>query len=466
MRLFKNSKQSHSLSLNKREDAFRLNQPFETPFFEKYRILLILVGLVILVLLFVWFKKPATAVDAAGESNEAVTQTARAALAVKTVKMRRTLLNVPVPANGNIAPWQEAVVGAEVNGLLLNEVLVNVGDNVQRGQVLARFASGTIAADLAQANASMAEAKAAAIEAGSNASRAKSIQNTGALSNQQIEQYLSTEASTKARLEAAEATLNLQKIKLQQTTVVAPDNGVISARTATVGSVAAAGQELFKLVRQGRLEWRAELTSADVNKIRVGMKADLTLPDGHILTGKVRAIAPSIDSATRNALVYVDIPATTAKAGMYARGQFNLANTEAITLPSDAIVLRDGFSYAMQVVAAPKSQTPAIGQTPKTSHTPTSTTANRTARIVQVKLETGRRSGDLVEVLNSNADLNSELLNSEFVASGGAFLADGDTVTVVGGSEKADVDDAQKVQIGRFNDYKNTPKNTQKSNGQ
>jgi HlyD family secretion protein len=360
-----------------------------------------------------------------GEATTDAVSATNAALTVNTVKIKRTMLNLSIPANGNIAAWQEAVVGAEVNGLLLNEVLVNVGDKVKRGQVLARFASGTISADLAQSAASLAEAKAAAIEAASNASRAKSIQNSGALSTQQIEQFLSAEATSKARVEAAEATLKLQNIKLKQTSVTAPDDGIISSRTATVGSVAAAGQELFKLVRKGRLEWRAELTSADINKIRIGMKAHLTLPDGQKLVGKVRAIAPSIDSQTRNALVYVDIPADTAKAGMFARGTFILDSTEAYTLPASAVVLRDGFSYAMQVLA----------QTERNTEVGTKNSGKsgngRIAQIKQIKIETGRRSGDLVELLSiENHDIAREI-NSEFVASGGAFLADGDTVRVV-----------------------------------
>lgn len=395
----------------------------------------IFIVVVVLTVLSVYFFVSKQKAPEANEKKDVAAASTNAALTVNTVKIKRTMLNLSIPANGNIAPWQEAVVGTEVNGLLLNEVLVNVGDKVKRGQVLARFASGTISADLAQSSASLAEAKAAAIEAAGNASRAKSIQDSGALSKQQIEQFLSAEASTKARVEAAEATLNLQRIKLKQTTVVAPDDGIISSRTATVGSVAAAGQELFKLVRKGRLEWRAELTSADINKIRVGMQADLTLPDGQKMIGKVRAIAPSVDSQTRNALVYVDIPAETAKAGMYARGEFVLENTEAYTLPANAIVLRDGFSYAMQVIRKPNNQ-----QVDKNAQAQTDS-LNQIAQIKQIKVNTGRRSGELVELLEIenqggafqalDNQASENQINAEFVANGGAFLADGDTVRVV-----------------------------------
>jgi HlyD family secretion protein len=372
---------------------------------KKYRFVFIFIAIIVLIFAFAIFNSTKSKQSDSTNSNSP-----KAALTVNTVQLSPAVLNATVPANGNIASWQEALIGSEVNGLLLTEVLVNVGDQVKRGQVLARFSASTINADIAQAAANLAEAKAAAIEASGNANRARSIKDTGALSAQQIDQYISTEASTKAHVEAAEASLNLQRVKLRQTSVVSPDSGIISSRTATVGAVASAGQELFRLVRQGRLEWRAEMTSADVSKIKLGMTAELTLPDGNVLKGKVRAVAPSIDSQTRNAIVYVDLPRSSAKAGMYARGKFVLANTQALTLPASAVVIKDGFSYVMQVEDSPAS---------------TDTKSSPNKRVKQIKVETGRRSGDVVEVLNLEAN------DANYVASGGAFLADGDVVRVV-----------------------------------
>jgi HlyD family secretion protein len=372
---------------------------------KKYRFVFIFIAIIVLIFAFAIFNSTKSKQSDSTNSNSP-----KAALTVNTVQLSPAVLNATVPANGNIASWQEALIGSEVNGLLLTEVLVNVGDQVKRGQVLARFSASTINADIAQAAANLAEAKAAAIEASGNANRARSIKDTGALSAQQIDQYISTEASTKAHVEAAEASLNLQRVKLRQASVVSPDSGIISSRTATVGAVASAGQELFRLVRQGRLEWRAEMTSADVSKIKLGMTAELTLPDGNVLKGKVRAVAPSIDSQTRNAIVYVDLPRSSAKAGMYARGKFVLANTQALTLPASAVVIKDGFSYVMQVEDSPAS---------------TDTKSSPNKRVKQIKVETGRRSGDVVEVLNLEAN------DANYVASGGAFLADGDVVRVV-----------------------------------
>ena len=127
-------------------------------------------------------------------------------------------------ANGNIAAWQEASIGAESNGLRLTDVRVNVGDVVKAGQVLATFSADTVLADVAQSRASLLEAQANAAEAAANADRARSLQATGALSQQQIQQFTTAEQTAKARVEASKAALNAQQLRLKYTKVVAPDS--------------------------------------------------------------------------------------------------------------------------------------------------------------------------------------------------------------------------------------------------
>jgi HlyD family secretion protein len=370
---------------------------------------IVLIVLLLAIVTFFAFKRnKAEPVNASSAKSINEVNGTRAALTVTTVKPARNMMHQSIAANGSIAAWQEALIGSEVNGLQLNQVFVNVGDYVKQGQVLAEFSAATTMADIAQANANLAEAKANAIEAAGNASRARSIQDTGALSMQQIEQLLAQEASTKARVAAAEATLLSHQIRLKQTKVLAPDNGVISARAATVGAVVSPGQELFRLIRQGRLEWRAELTSSDISAIRHGMLANLTMPDGNKVVGKVRMVSPMVDAQTRNAMVYVDLPSTSQpnsysqqiKVGMYARGSFELGEKESITLPASALVLRDGFAYLMQV--------------------------DNQNRIKQIKVEVGKRVGSMVEVMGLE-----DQMNYDFVATGGAFLSDGDMVNVI-----------------------------------
>ena len=275
-----------------------------------------------------------------------------------------------------------------------------MGDAVKKGQLLASFSSDTARAELLQAQASQAEAQATLAEAAANAARALSLKDSGALSAQQIAQFTTAETTAQARVAAARANVTVVQVRLKNSQLTAPDNGVISARTATVGTVVGAGTELFRMIRQGRLEWRAEVTSAEVARIKPGTVATITAASGAQVQGKVRIVAPTVDAQTRNALVYVDMPIhPDVKAGMFAKGVFALGSSNAMTLPQQALVLRDGFTYALRIDASNKVQ--------------------------QVKLQTGRRAGDAVEILQGTKP------GERFVASGAAFLADGDTVKVV-----------------------------------
>ena len=343
-------------------------------------------------------------VDAADENKPATATAAaaapKAALTVTTTSPQSATLALKLSANGSIAAWQEASIGTEANGLRLAEVRVNVGDVVKRGQVLARFAPDTIQADLNQTRASIAEAEATLAEAAANAQRARELQTSGALSAQQINQYLTAERTARARLDWQRAAAKVQQLRMQQTQVLAPDHGVISARSATVGAVLPAGQELFRMIRQGRLEWRAEMPSSELPRIKPGMAVSVTPPSGTAIAGKVRIVAPTVDDKTRNGIVYVDLLAPgDARAGMFARGDFDIGSGQALTLPQSAVLLRDGFSYVMRV--GPDS------------------------KVAETKVGVGRRVGDKVEI-TGGIDASSRV-----VASGGAFLADGDVVHVV-----------------------------------
>jgi RND family efflux transporter MFP subunit len=326
---------------------------------------------------------------------------AKPSLTVTVITPQTASLAQKISANGNLAAWQEAIIGAEANGLKITDVRVNVGDRVQRGDVLATLQSDTLRAELAQAEAALAEATASAQEAKAQSDRARSLQQQGFFSNAQLSQTLAADASAQARVQSARAMVQLQTVRLTQTQVRAPDAGVISARQATVGSVVGAGTELFRLIRQGRIEWRAEVTAAEIGRIQVGSPVQVKAASGQLLQGKVRMVAPSVDAQTRNAIVYVDLPAATgsARAGMYAQGEIALGQSQALTVPQSAVVVRDGFSYVYTVGVDQK--------------------------VSQLKVQTGRQSGDRVEVTSGlKAD-------ARVVASGGAFLNHGDTVRVV-----------------------------------
>jgi HlyD family secretion protein len=329
----------------------------------------------------------------------------KAALSVQVVRPQTGQWPIAVTANGVIAPWQEAVIGAELAGLRLSTVQVNVGDRVKRGQVLATLNGEAVQADVNSARAAVLEAEALLAEARANADRARALQGSGALSIQESQRSITSEQTSKARVDSAKASLAAQTLRLRQTRVVASDDGIISGRVATVGAVVQPGQELFRLIRQGRLEWRAELPSVDLQRVKPGMAAWATPPGGTALQGKVRILAPTVDATTRNGIVYVDLPASALsaglRAGMFASGKLEIGQSQGLTLPQTAVLLREGFSYVFKVDAKGK--------------------------VSQAKVQVGRRIGNRIEVtkgLEPQADV---------VASGVGFLSDGDTVRVVKG---------------------------------
>ena len=328
----------------------------------------------------------------------------RPALTVTTISPQRSSVPLSLSANGSIVAWQEASVGSEANGLRLKSVAVNVGDKVKAGEVLATFAADTVQADVALARANVAEARAAEADARATAERAQTLKETGAMSEQQINQYSTAGAVAAARVQAAQAQLRVQQLRLNHTQVRAPDDGIISARGATVGAVVPAGAELFRLIRRGRLEWRAEVTSAELGRIKPGDPVLLTAASGARIAGKVRTIAPTVDPKTRTALVYVDLDpkaaeSGAARAGMFARGEFDLGSLSALTVPQQAVVLRDGFNYVFEV--------------------------ENGDRVRQVKIDVGRRFDDRIEVKDGLAP------DARVVATGAGFLNDGDLVRVV-----------------------------------
>ena len=363
---------------------------------SKLGIIIAIIFIVLIVAFIGW--KSSNKKQPSPENAATSASSAKPALTVTVIQPELQNWKQNFTANGNIAAWQEVVIGSELSGQRITKVNVNVGDSVQRGQVLAEINSESIRAELATAKANYAEAKAVLADASINNQRIQQLKNTGAISQQEATQYLTSQSTAQARLDAAKAQIDSNQLRLTQTHVIAPDHGVISARTATVGSLAQTGQELFRLIRDNRLEWRAEVTSTDLYKLKKGMTAHITSPDPSrsAVSGNVRMIAPVIDPQTRYGLVYVDIPTTDAvRMGMFVKGEFDLGEKPALTVPQTAVLLRDGFSYVFIV--------------------------NKDNRVTQQKVTLGRRLNDRVEIVDLAA-------NTQLVASGTGFLSDGDLI--------------------------------------
>jgi len=337
---------------------------------------------------------------ASGAADDSAATTRKpSVLTVEVVAPQRQSWPQTVQASGSITPWQEIIVSPETGGLRIAELLVDVGAVVKRGQLLARLSDESLQADLRKQQAAVAQAQATLDQAASNLLRARMVDGSGALSAQKMEEYRIAEATSRASLDSARAELDSIRLKLSQTRIVAVDDGVVSSRTGVLGNVVSAGTELYRLVRQGKVEWRPELDARQVAAVGAGQRATLTLPGGEQVQGQVRMVAPTLSTSTGRATVYVSLPAGPARSGMFANGTLELGTQPALTLPQSAIVMRDGRAYAYVV--------------------------GSNARVISRAVTVGRRQDDRVEILGGLE------ASARVVAGGGAFLSDGAQVTVV-----------------------------------
>lgn len=310
------------------------------------------------------------------------------ALTVTVGTPQRTMWPMSVSASGAIAPWQEAIVGTQIGAYQLVEVRANVGDQVRRGQVLARLNPALLRAEERQLVAASEQAEA-------NRQRGLELQATGGISKQDILQLVTDAKTAAARLAA-------KRLELQYTAILAPDDGVISARTATLGAVAPAGEELFRLILRNRLEWRGELTAAQLTRVRPGQSVALELPDGSHAEAMIRQTAPALNGSSRLGLVYADVRAASpARAGMYAEGEIVVGQGSALTVSAESVVIHDGRSYV--VVIADTTVTP---------------------KVALRRVTVGRRRGDAVEIVEGLSGAE------KLVLQGAGFLNDGDIVRV------------------------------------
>lgn len=295
-----------------------------------------------------------------------------------------------ISASGSIAAWEEVVLGVELSGQRVASVEVEVGDVVEKGQPLLKLDTRTLAMELRQAEANLRVASA-------NARRGERLRREQLVAASEAEQLIAGEITARAQAENA-------RLRMEFATLRAPHDGVISARSVQPGQVVTAGAELLRLIRDQRLEWRAELPEAALVQVEEGMPVRLQAPDGQPVEGTVRTISPGLDSRSRTGTVFADLPEPGGlRAGMYAAGEIELAEREVRTVPAAAIVERDGYRYLFVV--------------------------GEGDIVAQRRVELGARSGDVVEIREGLEG------NERVVVEGAGFLADGDLVRVVAASE-------------------------------
>ncbi|CAH2600727.1 Efflux RND transporter periplasmic adaptor subunit [Rhodovastum atsumiense] len=324
------------------------------------------------------------------------------ALTVLLTPATPRLLARTVSGDGSVVAWQELVVGTETGGLRVSEVAVEEGDKVTRGQVLARLDDAVPAAQAAQAEAAVTEAEAVLQLARIDLNRSVELTRSDSVSRQTLDQRQSAARQAEARLASARARRDEAVARLDQTRIRAPADGVISKRGVLPGAVVQPGQELFRLIRDGRLELDARIPELELAGLRPGQKVRVLHGEREI-EGQIRALAPVVASDTRLGVVHVALPADSfLRPGMFARAEIRPDAAAVLTVPQEAVVFREGGPVVFVL--------PEGGE-----------------RVVQRPLGTGARREGLVEVTQGLA------AGDRVVAAGAGFLSDGDRVRVATG---------------------------------
>jgi RND family efflux transporter MFP subunit len=325
------------------------------------------------------------------------------ALTVTAVAPLRRQVEREVVASGSVAAWQEMSLGVELSGLRVAQVRVEVGDRVVRGQALLELDRRTLEVQARQAEAALAQARASVGLARAQATRGEQLLAEKLISSSNYDELQANLARAEAQLVSAEAERDAAALRLGFATLRAPDGGVISARNVQPGQVVSQGAELLRLIRGGRLEWRAEVAEADLPRIARGARVELRGPTGDSVVGRIRAVSPALDPKTRTAVIYADLPDPGAlRAGMFAEGRLGVGVAEVMVLPREAVVYRDGYPYVFVL--------------------------GKDSRVAQRRVEVGATSA-------SGIELRSGVAAGERVAARGAgFLGDGDLVRVVPGA--------------------------------
>jgi len=333
--------------------------------------------------------------DAAADAPASSSSMAVTLARVQAQPLRRSVL-----VSGPVSAWEEMQLGVEVSGLRVTALNVDVGQQVRRGDLLLQLDHRSLDSELAQAQAGMREAEAGAALARSQLARGQQLAGDRYISATQLDELRAGRTQAEARLGSARAARDAAALRRSFADLRAPDAGIISKRLVQPGQVVAAGSELLRLIRQGRLEWRAELAEAALAQVKPGDRIALSTRDGRPVTGSVRAVSPGLDTETRTGTVYADLPEPEGlQLGTFLQGRIDTGMAQALTVPTAAIVQRDGF--------------------------PTVFTVDAKGIAHRVRIRTGSSDGGRTEVLEGLR------AGQSVVEQGAGFLGDGDAVRVV-----------------------------------
>ncbi len=304
----------------------------------------------------------------------------------KSTELSSTAIEVIQLASGKVEAQEIATISSQIAGLRLDNIYVDIGDYVHKGQLLARYNTDRL-----------------------DNERAKKLRKHNAISKIQSEDYTFKYQQAQAQFNSANAILKNQLLRKRYAEVTAQYNGTIMSKQALLGTTGAIGMVLFTQLIDDQLEWHADIPDNELHKISVGMNVDIQSQGQAIARGVVRAIDPSINDKTRQGKAYVSIQKDNVNnklhKGMFVKGAFHLGQQKNLLIPMSSILYKDGYTYVFVVKKDNKDTSKGI--------------------ILQKKVTLGNIYNDKVIVING-------IDSREYIVKTGVnFLNNGDNVHIV-----------------------------------
>ena len=333
------------------------------------------------------------------ETTEKSDQPSASGPTVTVVSAATTNLPRIITASGTVTAWEEVPVGAETGGLVATAVYVDEGSYVRQGQPLVQLNDALLRAQLRQQQAAVQTAEANLARDEAALARSQELKERGFLSQASLDTALANQRASTANLASARASLSETQTRLSQATLRAPVSGLIISRSVTRGQIVAAGTEMFRMVRDGRLELDAQVPETELGLIRAGQTATISSDQVGQTTGRVRIVTPEVSAESRLGIARVALAGSGGfRPGMFAKAQIDVGAQPTVTVPTAAVLYRENRAGVFVLMT------------------------NNHVRFQQVTVLS--RAEDRTSVTGLNA-------GAQVVVEGAGFLGDGDRVNVV-----------------------------------
>ncbi|MDB5421843.1 MAG: efflux transporter periplasmic adaptor subunit [Brevundimonas sp.] len=286
------------------------------------------------------------------EEKAAAQKAASAGQTVTVATATMTALPRIVTASGSVSAWEEVPVGAETGGLVATAVYVDEGSYVRQGQALVQMNDALLQAQLRQQQAAVQTAEANAARDEAALGRAQELKEKGFLSQASLDTALANQRASTAGVASARASLSETRTRLSQATLRAPVSGLIISRSVTRGQIVQAGTEMFRMVRDGRLELDAQVPETDLALVRAGQSATISSDQLGQTTGRVRIVTPEVNATSRLGIARIALNGAGGfRPGMFAKAQIDVGAQPTITVPTASVLYRENKSGVFVVGA-------------------------------------------------------------------------------------------------------------------